>query len=117
MGGLLHDLGKKKISTSILNFSGVLSDEQFGEIKKAPNYGVEVMECSCCAELDRDLYNDISAVVLDIMKILMALVTLRVKKVMKLTTMPELLLLLIFMMQLHLIEAITIHYLQAMRLS
>ncbi len=43
MGGLLHDLGKIKISTSILNNTGKLSTEQFEEIKKHPDYGVGLL--------------------------------------------------------------------------
>lgn len=42
LGGLLHDLGKTKISTEILNKSGGLSDEEFAEIKKHPELGVEL---------------------------------------------------------------------------
>lgn len=44
LGGLLHDLGKIKIPTEILNFSGKLSDEQFAEIKKHPGFGSELLE-------------------------------------------------------------------------
>lgn len=43
LGGLLHDLGKIKIPTRIINNPGKLSDEDFGEIKKHPNYGLELM--------------------------------------------------------------------------
>lgn len=42
LGGLLHDLGKTKISTEILNKTGNLSDEEFGEIKRHPELGVEL---------------------------------------------------------------------------
>lgn len=42
LGGLLHDLGKTKISTEILNKSGGLTDEEFAEIKKHPELGVEL---------------------------------------------------------------------------
>ncbi len=42
LGGLLHDLGKTKISTEILNKTGNLTDEEFAEIKKHPELGVEL---------------------------------------------------------------------------
>ncbi|MCO4794210.1 MAG: HD domain-containing protein [Bacteriovoracaceae bacterium] len=39
LGGLLHDLGKIKIPTTIINNPGKLNDEEFAEIKKHPDYG------------------------------------------------------------------------------
>ena len=48
LSGLFHDLGKRKISTSLLNFSGKLSDEQFDKIKKHPQYGMEVFSSCAC---------------------------------------------------------------------
>jgi HD-GYP domain-containing protein (c-di-GMP phosphodiesterase class II) len=39
LGGLLHDLGKIKIPTTIINNPGKLSDEEFAEIKMHPDYG------------------------------------------------------------------------------
>jgi HD-GYP domain-containing protein (c-di-GMP phosphodiesterase class II) len=50
LGGLLHDLGKIKISTDIINNPGKLSDEMFAEIQKHPQHGKELLEingCSC----------------------------------------------------------------------
>lgn len=50
MGGLLHDLGKIKIPTRIINNPGKLSEEDFGVIKLHPGYGLELLndhECSC----------------------------------------------------------------------
>lgn len=50
MGGLLHDLGKIKIPTRIINNPGKLSEEDFGVIKKHPGYGLELLNehnCSC----------------------------------------------------------------------
>jgi HD-GYP domain-containing protein (c-di-GMP phosphodiesterase class II) len=44
LGGLLHDLGKIKIPTHIINNPGKLSDEDFNEIKKHPGYGKELLE-------------------------------------------------------------------------
>jgi putative nucleotidyltransferase with HDIG domain len=43
-GILLHDVGKTKISTDILNKKGKLTKEEFDIIKKHPEYGVEVLE-------------------------------------------------------------------------
>jgi HD-GYP domain-containing protein (c-di-GMP phosphodiesterase class II) len=40
MGGLLHDMGKAKIPLDILHKPGPLSAEEFGVMKKHPNYGV-----------------------------------------------------------------------------
>lgn len=39
LSGLLHDLGKIKIPTHIINKPGKLTDEEFAEIKKHPDYG------------------------------------------------------------------------------
>ena len=44
LGGLLHDLGKIKIPTSIINNPGKLSDEDFAIIKLHPDYGGELMD-------------------------------------------------------------------------
>ncbi|MCF8009965.1 MAG: HD-GYP domain-containing protein [Clostridiales bacterium] len=43
MGALLHDVGKTKIPQSILNKPDKLTDEEFNEIKKHPEYGYEVL--------------------------------------------------------------------------
>lgn len=43
LGGLLHDLGKIKIPTHILNNPGGLSDEEYQVIKKHPDYGWELL--------------------------------------------------------------------------
>jgi HD-GYP domain-containing protein (c-di-GMP phosphodiesterase class II) len=42
LGGMLHDLGKMKISTEIINNPGKLTDEQFSEIQNHPGYGKEL---------------------------------------------------------------------------
>lgn len=52
LGGLLHDLGKIKIPTQIINNPGKLSDDDFEEIKKHPDYGIELLDethnvCDC----------------------------------------------------------------------
>jgi HD-GYP domain-containing protein (c-di-GMP phosphodiesterase class II) len=43
LAGLLHDLGKIKISTEILNSPEKLTPEQFEEIKKHPAFGYELL--------------------------------------------------------------------------
>ncbi|MFQ5962974.1 MAG: HD-GYP domain-containing protein [Candidatus Scalinduaceae bacterium] len=43
-GILLHDLGKTKISPDILNKKGKLTEEEFEQIKKHPELGVEVLK-------------------------------------------------------------------------
>ncbi len=43
-GTLLHDLGKIKISPTILNKNGRLTEEEFGEIKKHPELGVQILK-------------------------------------------------------------------------
>jgi HD-GYP domain-containing protein (c-di-GMP phosphodiesterase class II) len=50
LGGLLHDIGKVKISTDIINNPDKLTDEQFNIIKKHPDYGYNLLTenpCSC----------------------------------------------------------------------
>ena len=50
LGGLLHDIGKVKISTDIINKADKLSDEEFEIIKKHPTYGQHLLienTCSC----------------------------------------------------------------------
>jgi HD-GYP domain-containing protein (c-di-GMP phosphodiesterase class II) len=46
LGGLLHDLGKIKIPTHIINNSGKLDDEQFDMIKKHPRFGFDLIRSS-----------------------------------------------------------------------
>ena len=46
LGGLLHDLGKIKIPTNIINNPGHLSDEDFQVIKEHPRIGVELIDDS-----------------------------------------------------------------------
>lgn len=43
LGGLLHDLGKIKIPTKILNSPGGLTDEEYLEIKKHPKFGIDLL--------------------------------------------------------------------------
>ena len=43
-GILLHDVGKTRISTDILNKKGKLTKEEYEEIKKHPEMGVEILK-------------------------------------------------------------------------
>lgn len=43
LGGLLHDLGKIKIPTRILNNPGGLSDEEYKMIKQHPDFGLDLL--------------------------------------------------------------------------
>ncbi len=43
-GGMLHDLGKKKVPLEIINKNGKLTDEEFSIMKKHPTYGVEILK-------------------------------------------------------------------------
>jgi HD-GYP domain-containing protein (c-di-GMP phosphodiesterase class II) len=43
LGGLLHDMGKLKVSLSILNKDGKLTDAEFTEMKRHPTYGYEIL--------------------------------------------------------------------------
>lgn len=44
LGGLLHDVGKRKVDHRIINKSSALSREEWEEIKKHPTYGKEVLD-------------------------------------------------------------------------
>jgi HD-GYP domain-containing protein (c-di-GMP phosphodiesterase class II) len=55
LGGLLHDLGKIKIPTHILNNPGGLSNEDYAVIKKHPDYGLDLLingHCQVSADID-----------------------------------------------------------------
>ncbi len=57
MGGLLHDLGKIKIPTEIINNPDKLTDEEFAEIMRHPKYGIDLLDtkvCQSCKEVDLD---------------------------------------------------------------
>lgn len=43
LSGIIHDIGKVNIPVEILNKPGKLTDEEFAEIKRHPNYGVEIL--------------------------------------------------------------------------
>lgn len=56
LGGLLHDLGKIKIPTHILNNPGGLGDEDYQMIKKHPEFGLDLlMDGHCEVSSDIDL--------------------------------------------------------------
>ncbi len=44
IGGMLHDIGKIKIATSVINKEGPLTDEEFNEMRKHPIYGRKLLE-------------------------------------------------------------------------
>lgn len=44
LGGLLHDVGKRKIDVGIINKAGALTKDEWEEIKKHPQYGKEYLE-------------------------------------------------------------------------
>jgi len=43
LGGLLHDLGKRKIGHEIINKPGKLSQNEWVEMKKHPTFGIELL--------------------------------------------------------------------------
>lgn len=58
MGGLLHDLGKIKVPTSIINSPKKLTTEEFEIIKKHPEYGEGLFGdqvCNCMDDIDFDV--------------------------------------------------------------
>jgi len=65
LSGLLHDLGKRKISTTILNNPGQLTDEQFNQIKKHPEYGEQLMGACTCEGLPLTMQKSITKVILE----------------------------------------------------
>ncbi len=57
VAGLLHDIGKTKISTTIINKPGKLTTEEFDEIKRHTVYGYEMIE-------NQDIGEDIKKAIL-----------------------------------------------------
>lgn len=43
-GSLIHDIGKTKIDVGIINKCGKLSDDEYKEMKKHPEYGFEILD-------------------------------------------------------------------------
>ena len=54
LGGLLHDLGKIKIPTHILNNPGGLTNEEYAQIKKHPDFGLDLLVNGHC-EVSEDI--------------------------------------------------------------
>jgi HD-GYP domain-containing protein (c-di-GMP phosphodiesterase class II) len=54
LGGLLHDLGKIKIPTHILNNPGGLSNEDYQMIKKHPDFGLDLLLSGHC-QVDEEI--------------------------------------------------------------
>jgi putative nucleotidyltransferase with HDIG domain len=52
LGGLLHDIGKIKIQTDIINKPDKLSDEEFNIIKSHPKYGYDLLSENGCIECE-----------------------------------------------------------------
>ena len=44
LGALLHDIGKMKITSTIINKHGALSDEEFSQVKQHPEYGYQLLK-------------------------------------------------------------------------
>jgi len=44
LGGLLHDIGKRRIDLGVINKKSALTPEEWEEIKKHPSYGKEYLE-------------------------------------------------------------------------
>lgn len=44
IGAILHDIGKVKVDNKIITKSGALSEEEFKEIRKHPEYGEEILK-------------------------------------------------------------------------
>ncbi|MBY0371005.1 HD-GYP domain-containing protein [bacterium] len=43
LGGLLHDIGKRRVDLGIINKKGALTAEEWAEIKNHPGYGMEAL--------------------------------------------------------------------------
>lgn len=54
LGGLLHDLGKIKIPTHILNNPGGLTNEEYAQIKQHPDFGLDLLVNGHC-EVSEDI--------------------------------------------------------------
>ena len=58
LGGILHDVGKSKISPAILDKNGFLTDEEFEEAKKHAPYGGELLfDMNCYGQNVVDMAN------------------------------------------------------------
>jgi HD-GYP domain-containing protein (c-di-GMP phosphodiesterase class II) len=48
LGGMLHDVGKSKIDTALINKNGKLNDEEFERMKSHSPMGAEMLTGMCC---------------------------------------------------------------------
>jgi len=64
LSGLLHDLGKVKVSNKILNNVGPLSDEEFAIIKKHPDYGYDLLKNCNCENISSEMREEVEKVIL-----------------------------------------------------
>ena len=46
MGAIFHDVGKTKVDSGIINKPGALTPEEWGEVKKHPEYGLSIINQS-----------------------------------------------------------------------
>jgi putative nucleotidyltransferase with HDIG domain len=54
LAGLMHDVGKQRVPHRILQKAEALTDEEFAEIRRHPQYGYELLaECPDCPESTR----------------------------------------------------------------
>ena len=65
MSGLLHDLGKLKVSNKILNNVGPLNEWDFAIIKKHPQYGSDLLSTCNCGALSSEMLTEIRKVVME----------------------------------------------------
>ncbi len=65
LSGLLHDLGKLRVSNKILNNVGVLNEWDFAVIKKHPEYGAELLTNCDCESISSEMLNEIQKVIME----------------------------------------------------
>lgn len=63
LGGLLHDIGKVKITTNIINKPEKLSDEEFEVIKQHPEFGFQLLSENPCPDCQGVDFNIIKRIV------------------------------------------------------
>ncbi len=63
LGGLLHDIGKIKITTEIINKPEKLSEDEFEVIKRHPDYGYELLTDNPCPDCQGVDFNVIKRIV------------------------------------------------------
>ena len=63
LGGLLHDIGKVKITTNIINKPEKLSDEEFEVIKQHPEFGFQLFSENPCPDCQGVDFNIIKRIV------------------------------------------------------